>query len=1343
LDIQICQCCGIIIRGKSKFCTGCGTTISKFSPITLPLISHTAAPLAVTLEPDPLVLERTMIKMRYAHLPAAAPSLIPGGSDGNGHGNGDGNGHGPNGNGDGNGHGYAAPAIENAGQAAQASSSKLQNILGNASSRGFAAGAAAAAGMVSYDSEDATGQFDPGAAYGNGAEEGAMLAPAQQMEFAPQQAAFAHGTGIAPMETQQDYASPQRATYSRIVTTAGAFDALAGSTAVSATIPVTVTTALSPGLDAGAVIATNLSAAPSMVPITSAEPPVGSPTATSIPNTTTVVAPQTGSPESVPMGPPPAEPAPQPAGAVAPTPKVFESSNSSPVGQPAADPGMVPPAANGAPDFFSSAPATLAQPAATTQATAEPTPAVSADGPPPVMNPAELSPPPVSQQPAAEAPAAEPEPELVIAPPTVSSPTSESAGVPLTNAPNPAAGQQATFNPVASSFDFFAPQNPFPVVSSNSEAAAPSLGNLATADSPKAEQGGVLDAKKFSNGVPSVVQDAMRAAASASQTNLKPVSDMNVTTSTETDDKTKIVSEEEFPDESVKRGQRKEETKDETAARQKKEREESPSRRRSRAGKGDEEEKAPKEPEKTIKLGTFEMKTKTALTAAILLLFLGLPVSIFVLNLAGRVISSIAGPAAPQMVLGGDWKFGIEDNGVTVKAQVNLKQNGNNFTGIGVDRYGQFRVENGVFQYPKIQFAKVYVDEQFRQKGKAIVYAGTVDWVNPDPNAGNMPFFSHMYGVWQVSKRQGYGWRGKPVTITGKWEAGQTSIQRDGNVVAGGGIPGTGGVDASYWFKKYFLGFKDPNNPGASEWPIAFMRIAGFLLLIGLGLVFASVRLFGPAGTININAKKEYIPSQFKSQHHKMVFEFGKSLKPGGLPLGWRADWNIFGFWLPRRLNLPPETRTQNPHIMVLGAGSKGKSRLIASMIHHDIESNDRAVVVIDSDGTLIDQLMAKIASSPKGHDIAKRLIIIDPTHGGDVFAYNPLEYPEDGDLQNAASAVVFGFKAIYTEPPGSQSQWNQQTANILRNAAILLMANGKTLTDLPVLLSENDFRDVLLEKVERLKNEKAEYTTLLEAWAQYKRLARTDQWINWVEPILNRVQPMLGDPRIRPILTKTKGDLNLKEIISEGKILFVKIPQGQLDQNANLLGSLIVTGLKQAAMSLSLKGSSRKHQCALYLDEFDNFIEKETFDAITSETKKFQIGFIGSSKTLQGLPEDYRNQIIINVGTLCCFALAKKDGDMLGPQMFRVDGRKIKNQTLQNIFNKVNTSPQFELISDEEKLNIDRVVGQEERHFFCYRVGTVAGVFQMRSLEFNDVPDKDVNWTLIDQIYARSVPKD
>lgn len=678
----------------------------------------------------------------------------------------------------------------------------------------------------------------------------------------------------------------------------------------------------------------------------------------------------------------------------------------------------------------------------------------------------------------------------------------------------------------------------------------------------------------------------------------------------------------------------------------------------------------------------------------------------------------------PPDNLSGLWQIMFEiPNGNPTTGVMQLAQNGDEIRGSGEDT--KHYVIAGMRKGNTVSFRKQYV-VQNKKHGPPILYQGQLIQVNQAP-----PYVV-LQGIWKIEKQgHQFNWRQNLHQQSYSWQARlNTKFTPEQIAEIFGKTPAM--VEPSH---------------AAGAAPTAF-NIHQFVPLILIGLVAVGAgmwlfmtKIFGPSGIVNILAKKEYIPSQFKAEHYKMVNQLGKPAGPGSLPLGSRVDWSIFRFFQARTLNLPLQIREQNPHMLVLGAGAKGKSRLLASMIAADIASEDRAVVVIDSDGALVDLLVDWMAAHPKGSEWAERVVIIDPTHPNGTVSYNPLEFPSDGDLQNAASSIVFGFKAIYTEPPGSQSQWNQQTANILRNAAMLLMANDKTLTDLPILLADNDFRDVLLEKIERMKTERAEFTTLAEAWTNYKRLARTDQWINWIEPILNRVQPMLSDARIRRILTNPQSDIDLKEIILNKNILLVKIPQGQLDQNGNLLGSLMVTGIKQAALSLSVRRSDKRRPCALYLDELDSFIEKETFDAISSETKKFQIGFIGASKTLQTLPEDYRSQLIINVGTMAIFALAKKDGDILGPQMFRVDGRKMKHQTMQNFFNRVNTSPQFELISDEEKLNIDRIVGQQERTYFCYRVGTVAGVFNLRAPEFSDPPEDKIDEELIEQMYEnRSV---
>ena len=656
--------------------------------------------------------------------------------------------------------------------------------------------------------------------------------------------------------------------------------------------------------------------------------------------------------------------------------------------------------------------------------------------------------------------------------------------------------------------------------------------------------------------------------------------------------------------------------------------------------------------------------------------------------------------------LSGSWQFVAVAQGQKCEGIFNLEENNNQIIGEGHDTSGNFELIGSFTQPNKISFVKrYYVNGQ--EVFKPVNYEGLI-------NFEQKPLY--MQGNFNLTFRQNYGWRGHPVTVNGQWESILIKPSQDNSANKAHHIQANN--------------FNPLNNLTNS---FTYAAVGGIGLAVFL--IFYSIHLFGPNGKIQIEEKQRYVTSQFKSQHKKMLKEMSAAYRIGGLSLGTRVEWKPYKFWETKELALTPKIREKNPHMIILGTANKGKSRLLANFITQDILANDRCVVVIDSDGGLVDLIAQWIASHEKGKTLAKRVILLDPTQKNQMHSYNPLELTGDGNLQAAASAIVYGFKAIYTEPPGSQSQWNAQTANILRNSALLLTANGKTLTDLPTLLQDHDTRDILLEGVERKKRDHVEFATLLETWGQYKKLARTEQWVNWVEPILNRVTPMLSDPRIRPILTHPNGTINLNDIIAQKKILLVKIPQGQLDQNANLLGSLIVTGLKQAAINLSSTSAHLLHTTSLYLDEFDSFIEKETFDSLTSDTAKFQIGITAVAKSIQHLPEEYRNYLIIHVGSIVAFALAKKDADLLGPQMFRVDGRKRKHQTMQNFFNRVNSSPQFEMISDEEKLNIDRLIGQDDRTYFIYRVGSIAGVFHMKSHEFKDINPSSVSKRILDII--------
>ena len=1394
MEILLCQACGSILRGKSKYCTGCGTFVSRHSPTSL-YPARPAGPMVVTATPDPLAVEKTLSKRAVEQFVAAH-----GGNGGNG-------GKTPSPGAEFTRERPAAPEAPPAVAPAPAPgpTSILGNVLKGVSRPGalFGRPAVAPSSLVSFDGAPPAAQ--PPQPELTSAQppqpEPAAPGPAPYDAIAAIQAAraaqaAAGGAGIPPASPASPASDPSATStggagvppafpgspaYDPSATSTGgagvppafpgspaydpsqappggagvppafpaspAYDPSATSTGGAGVPPAFAGAQSSPQAPAplAAAASPETSSTPAFSFVPGRGPMFGGRPSASFLN-------RGGSFLGVPAGSP--EPAAPPAEGSLPPPDPAAAPSAPSAGMPTVPiaPSFTPPAAAPGPD-----PAAAVPPAGTPPATdffsprsAGPLPGTVQPGSDPlsfdffsmpVTNP---FPPSVGPQAASSAPAAgTDQPQAPSAAPEQSFFDAAPQAQPVANLASAGSGdffsqpaslaQAQAIAGAQADQDFASPAGLAPggpestATAGGSTPSGPGNDFFGGGPQPEAQASG----SPYS---PPATADGAASAFEAGGRPAVPLDDQG------------------FPDESIFRGKGREAEREQAAgtgvstAEKDSDR---PSLRES-TDKGKERPPAPAGPmgfllslftdmDGQVDLLGKAWPKKQVLVALVVMGFIGFQIIAGIFGALTKAVSGSVSQIQRQGImqsasnypsLAGTWELAYQGAGETNPhpGQLVLQQQGNQLFGEGRDEaYFQLR---GTFNPPQVLFSKMYVvDGKPAPNIKDIKWAGKVQF-----GQGQSPYMS---GVFVAYIKKGIFYNAHFEEVRGRWEAQMTQP-----APAAGGMmptqpmpmpaPGSAGGQPAV---------EQPTSDTHSMSDL-FTKIAIGFLIFGLILIVASFKLFGPAGMINIWAKKGYIPSQFRSHHNKMLKELGKPPRPGGLPLGAREDWNILKLGQPKELALPPDLRDQNPHMLLIGAGAKGKTRLIASMVAHDIVSADRAVVVIDSDGHLVDLILRWVGSHHKARELARRILVIDPTKKDGGAAFNPLEAPEDDDYQSAASSIVYGFKAIYTEPPGSQSQWNQQTANILRNAALLLMANNKTLTDLPRLLGDNDFRDELLERIEKRKNERVEFITLLDQWSQYKRLARTDQWINWVEPILNRVTPMLGDPRIRPILTSPRGDLSLRKIITDQKVLLVKIPHGQLDQNANLLGSLLITGLKQASLSIATS-TTRRHFTALYLDEFDNFIEKETFDAITSETRKFQIGFVSAVKTLQHLPEDFRNQLIINVGTVCAFSLAKKDADLLGPQMFRVDGRKIKHQTITNFFNKVNTSPQFELISDEEKLNIDRLVGQEERTYFCYRVGTVAGVFHMKAHEFKDVPDRSVNWELVDGIYANKMDKE
>jgi hypothetical protein len=137
------------------------------------------------------------------------------------------------------------------------------------------------------------------------------------------------------------------------------------------------------------------------------------------------------------------------------------------------------------------------------------------------------------------------------------------------------------------------------------------------------------------------------------------------------------------------------------------------------------------------------------------------------------------------------------------------------------------------------------------------------------------------------------------------------------------------------------------------------------------------------------------------------------------------------------------------------------------------------------------------------------------------------------------------------------------------------------------------------------------------------------------------------------------KGCMDFQDIVDGRRILLAKLAQGLVgEENAYLLGTLIVSKLHQAAMARQASAASERPPFFLYVDEFQDFITP-SMAAILSGARKYGFGLILAHQELRQLWErdkEVASSVISNPGTRLCFRLGDFDAKRLedGLSFFR-----------------------------------------------------------------------------------------
>ncbi len=174
-------------------------------------------------------------------------------------------------------------------------------------------------------------------------------------------------------------------------------------------------------------------------------------------------------------------------------------------------------------------------------------------------------------------------------------------------------------------------------------------------------------------------------------------------------------------------------------------------------------------------------------------------------------------------------------------------------------------------------------------------------------------------------------------------------------------------------------------------------------------------------------------------------------------------------------------------------------------------------------------------------------------------------------------------------------------------------------------------------------------------------RVFWTDEYANYdqkfvkdaVAPIQNKVGQFLSSAIIRNIVGQPKSTIDLREIMDNRKILLMDLSKGKVgEENAALLGAMIITKLQLAAMSRVDMREEDRPDFYLYVDEFQNFAT-ESFATILSEARKYHLNLIMGHQYIGQLTPTkdnsrLRDAIFGNVGSMVCFRVGAADAEFL-----------------------------------------------------------------------------------------------
>lgn len=369
--------------------------------------------------------------------------------------------------------------------------------------------------------------------------------------------------------------------------------------------------------------------------------------------------------------------------------------------------------------------------------------------------------------------------------------------------------------------------------------------------------------------------------------------------------------------------------------------------------------------------------------------------------------------------------------------------------------------------------------------------------------------------------------------------------------------------------------------------------------------------------------------SQLERQASKQV-DGPRNMPEDGLLLG----YNIFR-GIKKEVRLSDDDRRR--HMYIVGQTGTGKSTILENLALQDMLAG-KGFAFVDPHGDAIESLISMVPA-----ERTEDIVYFNPADMDYPLGLNLFEHsaPEQKDFL-IQEAINMLYK-LYD--PQHQGIIGPRYEHWFRNAALTLMADpgGSTFVDIPKVFTDNEYAK---QKLKHVTDQ-----TVLDFWN--KEMAQTSDYhksevLGW---FVSKFGAFLSNEMMRNVIGQTKSAFDLREIMDEGKILFVNLSKGKTGElNSKLLGMIFIMQFQAAAMSRANIDEQSRKDFTLYVDEFQNF-STDSFSTILSEARKYRLNLIVANQFIGQLTDEIRDAVFGNVGSIVSFRTGATDADFLVKQ--------------------------------------------------------------------------------------------